>query len=66
MLDNRRKVNEAMTQLLTGGKNNQQTSLATERYIKPNVMSLTATAMKMGDLTAANTKFQLRATPRVN
>ena len=37
-----------------------------DRNMKPKVMSLTAISMRMGDLTAKNTKFMLKATPRVN
>ena len=59
MIDNRRKVNEAMTQILTSGapKLNSLGLGASDRNMKPRVMSLTATSFKMGDLTAKNTKF---------
>ena len=67
MIDNRRKVNEAMTLLTAGAqKLNSMKMGGSDRNMKPRVMSLTSNSFKMGDLTAKNTKFCLRATPRVN
>ena len=36
------------------------------QLLKPRVMSLTSSNLKMGELSAAKTQFQLRANPRVN
>lgn len=41
-------------------------SLTSAQSLKPKVMSITRNNLKMGELTAANTKFELKAAPRVN
>ena len=40
--------------------------MASEQRPRPKVMSLTGNGARMGDLTAKNINFQLKATPRVN
>lgn len=40
--------------------------MASEQKPRPKVMSLTGNSARMGDLTAKNINFQLKATPRVN
>jgi hypothetical protein len=75
--DNRRKVNQALTQIMSNdGKptetfvnqllNSGMTTETQTKSIKPKVLSLTSGNLRMGDLTCANTKFELRAAPRVN
>lgn len=41
-------------------------SLPADRTVKPRVLALSNRRMRMGDLSAAKTKFQLTAAPRVN
>ena len=76
--DNRRKVNQALTQIMSSDSRPTETfvnkllnsSMVTESQqpamVRPKVLSLTSQQLKMGDLTCANTKFELKAAPRVN
>ena len=44
----------------------QQPQQASRMTIRPKVLSLTSNQLRMGDLTCANTKFELKAAPRVS
>lgn len=83
IVENRRKVSEAMTMLMLsedfkqtsqGGQTGADSqfnsflnnSVPADRTMKPRVLALSSRRMRMGDLSAAKTKFQLTASPRVN
>jgi len=72
-MENRRKVHEALSLDLTHQNTsmnkqfNKSVSMAkNDKLFRPRVLSLTSGSFKMGDITAANTKFILRAAPRIN
>ena len=80
-LENKRKVSEAMGKLMrnsafdvtSGGASEMQfnsflnTSVPSgESAGRPRVLSLNSRTLKLGELSAAKTKFQLRHAPRVN
>jgi len=73
LMENRRKVHEALSLDLTHQNTsmnkqfNKSVSMAkNDKLFRPRVLSLTSGSFKMGDITAANTKFILRAAPRIN
>ena len=67
--DNRRKVNQALEQIMNSESRPTESFvnklLVTESQqpamVRPKVLSLTSQQKRMGDLTCANTKFELKA-----
>ena len=53
------KADPSMNTFLSSG-------MSAERSLKPKVLALSSRNIRMGDITCANTKFQLQANPRIN
>ena len=75
-MENRRKVSQAMAQMASNDMRqvSREKSTPTKmllnrsmtRESRPKVLSIVNQSVKMGDLSAAHTRFQLKASPRIN
>ena len=77
-MENRRKGSQAMAQMASNDMRqvnaSREKSTPTKmllnrsmtRESRPKVLSIVNQSVKMGDLSAAHTRFQLKASPRIN